>query len=134
MDALIQDLRYAVRHLRRSPGFSAAAILILALGVGANTGMFSILNGLLLRPLPVRNPETLVGVQTFGANGGRRGILVPIAELLEQTDSPFERACAINGGGIFAIEANGVASQGSMATVTGSCFDVLGVPPLWGRA
>ncbi len=134
MDALLQDLRYAVRHLRRSPGFSAAAILILALGVGANTGMFSILNGLLLRPLPVSSPETLVGVQTFGANGGRRGILVPIAELLEQADSPFSRACAINGGGIFAIEANGVASQGSMATVTASCFDVLGVPPLWGRA
>ena len=133
MEALLQDLRYALRHLRASPGFSAAAILILALGVGANTGMFSILNGLLLRPLPVKDPDSLVGIQAFGANGSRRGILVPIAELLEQGDGPFERACAINGGGVFAVEANGVASQGSMATVTGSCFDVFGVQPLWGR-
>lgn len=133
MDALLQDLRYALRHLRHSPGFAASAILILALGVGANTGMFSILNGLMLRELPVHDPGSLVGVTTFGANGARRGILVPIAELLEQPESPFERACAINGGGVFAVEANGVASQGSMATVTGSCFDVFGVKPLWGR-
>jgi len=133
MDALFQDLRYAIRHLQRSPGFAAAAVLILALGTGANTGMFSILNGLLLRPLPVADPESLVGVQAVGSNGVRRGVLVPIAELLEQPESPFARACAINGGGVFAIEANGVSSQGSLATVTGSCFDVLGVPPLWGR-
>lgn len=133
MDALLQDLRYAIRHLRRSPGFTAAALLILALGVGANTGMFSILNGLLVRPLPVADPDSLVGVQAFGANGNRRGILVPIAELLEQAGSPFTRACAINGGGVFAVEANGIPLQASMATVTGSCFDVLGVQPLWGR-
>jgi predicted permease len=133
MDALFQDLRYAIRHLRRAPGFTAAAVLILSLGVGANTGMFSILNGLLLRPLPVEDPDSLVGVQAFGTNGNRRGMLVPIAELLEQTESPFTRACAINGGGVFAVEANGVPLQGSMATVTGSCFDVLGVQPLLGR-
>jgi predicted permease len=133
MDALLQDLRYAMRHLRRSPGFTTAALLILALGVGANTGMFSILNGLLLRPLPVKDPDSLVGIQAFGANGGRRGILVPVAELLEQSESPFSSACAINGGGVFAVEANGIPLQGSMATVTGSCFEVLGVQPLWGR-
>jgi putative ABC transport system permease protein len=133
MDALFQDFRYALRHLRHSPGFAASAILILALGVGANTGMFSILNGLMLRPLPVNDPDGLVGIQAFGANGGRRGMLVPLAELLEQTESPFTRACAINGGGVFAVEANGIPLQGSMATVTGSCFDVFGVQPLWGR-
>jgi predicted permease len=132
MDALLQDLRYAFRHLRHSPGFAVSAILILALGVGSNTAMFSILNGLLLRQIPVKDPETLIGVQAFDANGQRRQFLIPIVELLEK-DGPFEQVCAINGGGIFAVEANGTPSQSSLATVTGSCFDVFGVAPLLGR-
>src|SRR6185437_8774715 len=61
-DASWQDLRYAVRTLRRSPGFAAAAIFSLALGIGANTAIFSLIDALMLQSLPVRHPEELLQV------------------------------------------------------------------------
>ena len=60
LDDARRDLQYAARTLRRSPGFAATAILTLALGIGANTAIFSLINTLILRPLPVRHPEQLV--------------------------------------------------------------------------
>src|SRR5580704_189770 len=62
LDAVLQDLRYALRGLRRSPGFAAAAILSLALGIGANTAIFSLIDAVILKSLPVRNPSELVQV------------------------------------------------------------------------
>ncbi len=69
MDALLNDLRYALRWMARSPGFSAVAILSLGLGVGVNTAMFSLVDSLLFRPLPVTEPATLVDVFTSGGDG-----------------------------------------------------------------
>ena len=69
MDSLIKDVRYAVRWLARSPGFAAVAILSLGLGVGVNVAMFSLVDALLLRPLPVSSPDTLVDVFTSGGDG-----------------------------------------------------------------
>ena len=69
MEDLFKDVRYAVRGLRRSPGFAAVAILSLGLGVGVNTAMFSLVDGLLFRPLPVESPSTLVDIFTSGGDG-----------------------------------------------------------------
>ena len=68
-ESLLKDIHYALRWMRRSPGFSAVAILSLGLGVGVNTAMFSLVDSLLFRPLPVTSPDTLVDVFTTGGDG-----------------------------------------------------------------
>src|SRR5689334_81275 len=70
MQSFVQDVRYAVRQLRKSPGFTATVILTLALGIGANAAIFTLFDQVLLRMLPVQNPEQLVRLEWTGAFSG----------------------------------------------------------------
>ena len=131
---LINDLRYALRTLRKSPIFAAAAVLTLALGIGANTAIFSVVNAVMLRPLPFGDPARLVFVAekndklnlpTFGAS------VLNYLSWKEQSQS-FEQLGAI-GGGIFNLTGSGEPEQFSGATISPSLLPVLGIQPIAGR-
>ena len=103
MDALLQDLRYAIRALRSSPGFAAVAILSLALGIGANTAIFSLIDSVILKTLPVSHPEQLLQV-TMGTDGGY--YTNPIWEQVRDRQDVFSGIFAY-GGGRFNLAAGG---------------------------
>jgi len=138
-EELLQDLRYALRMLRRSPGFTAAAVLSLALGIGANTAVFSLIDAVLLRNLPVRAPDRLVAVgdQQF-VNGLSLGnermdmVSWPVFRELRDRNHVFED--------MYANGRTGQVTEGAADTtlhtarlVSGAFFHVLGIQPALGR-
>jgi putative ABC transport system permease protein len=140
MHALWQDMRYGLRMLGKNPGFTAIAILTLALGIGANTAIFSILNQVLLRRLPVRNPDELVILKSPGP---KRGHVWSDGDESEIFSYPLYKGLAKNTSvfdGVIArfefaasIANHGQTDRGSGELVTGNYFDVLGVGPALGR-
>jgi len=133
MDALIQDLRYAARTLLKSPGFTLVAVLTLALGIGANTAIFSVLYGVLLRPLPYPEPERLVGLsQVYQGGRGERNVNWPQYQFLLANSNVFEAAGVSTGVG-FNVFTGGAADRADGMRVSSSFFHILGVSPLLGR-
>jgi len=139
METMIQDLRYALRTLRKTPGFTAVAVISLGLGIGANTAIFQLLDAVRLRSLPVANPHELVEVRIVGGNRGmgvNNGtdpkLTRPIWQEIEKHHEPFS--------GVFASDTEdlrvGRGSESRRASgilVTGEFFQVLGVQPWQGR-
>ncbi len=128
VDALLQDLRYALRALRSSPGFAAVAILSLALGIGANTAIFSLIDSVILKTLPVSHPEQLLQV-TMGKSAFYTN---PIWEQVRDRQDVFSGIFA-SGNGRFNLAAGGEARYAQAKYVSGQFFDTLGVHPLIGR-
>jgi putative ABC transport system permease protein len=135
MDALIRDLRYAVRTLLKSPGFALVAVLTLALGIGANTAIFSVINAVLLRPLPYAQPDRLVDIHHFypSLNNLRASVSVPgFRDYSARRDvfehSAVERPAAMN------LTGAGEPERVNAVQVSGEFFTTLGVPPVLGRA
>src|SRR3954465_14717122 len=89
VEAIVQDLRYGVRMLLRSPGFTTVAVLTLALGIGANTAVFSLTYAIMLRSLPVREPDRLALI-TFSKPGRDYGLSIPIVDDLARRQHGFD--------------------------------------------
>ena len=133
MDSLLQDIRYALRALRRSPGFTAVTVVTLALGIGASTAIFSVVNTVLLRPLPYGEPERLVMVWERKTGGPTDRNVVSPANYLDWKDrsSSFEGLAALAWSGTTLLGETPERVQGRM--VTPDFFGVLGVAPELGR-
>jgi putative ABC transport system permease protein len=125
LEELLQDVRYGARMLRKNPGFTVVAILTLALGIGANTAIFSLVNGILLRPLPYDQPDRLVQVTGFYPKGA-------FAAMRPQTQS-MDVAAYVEGYE-FNLTHNGVPARLTAALVSADLFSVLGAPAQLGRS
>jgi predicted permease len=124
VDALLQDLRYAARTLRRNRGFAATTILTLALGIGANTAVFSLVDGILLSRLPYPDPERLIGINATYPNGAFAALRDDIRSMDVAVYAEGHR---------FTMQSGGDPISVSGARVSAELFSILGVPPALGR-
>ena len=128
------NLRYALRVLRKSPTFAVVAILTLALGIGANTAIFTVVNALLLRPLPYGEPDRVVVLSgaTFDAAGSWGRLSLPFFKVIDEHNRSYSAvaACIFD---TFNVTGRGEPEQLSASRVTWKFFDVLGVQPIAGR-
>jgi len=138
MPSIFRDLKIAIRHLSKSPGFAVTAILMLALGIGATTAIFSIVEGVLLRPLPFPDPSRLVvvadilqGVQT-GPGNGEAGVTAPDILNYSRDTHSFTSLGGFQG---TSFELSGLGDPATVvaARMSGGVFPALGVQPLLGR-
>jgi putative ABC transport system permease protein len=135
----MNDFRFALRQLRKSPGFTLVAVLTLALGIGANTAIFSVVEGALLRPLPFPHAQRLVRIyEALDENGARSATL----NLSDRTAARFREfgrdifqdvAGGTGGASVVSVNAGSPAQTVPAARVTYNFFDVLGLPPSQGR-
>ena len=135
METLIRDIRYGVRSLLKRPGFTLIAVVALALGIGANTAIFSLVNAVLLQPLPFAEPDRLVWVWGNIRNGGNRASVSPPDFLdYRQQNTTFEEFAAAIGGPLpLNLTGSGEPERLTGAAVTGNYFKALGTPPALGR-
>ena len=151
MQRLIQDLHYAVRSLIKQPGFSLIAIVTLALGIGANTALFSVVDAVLLKKLPVKDPDQLVLFNSVSSrefnSGGHMGNLDidPSSGLLTRSSLPYQTFVRLReqrgslsdviafGSVPMNVNARGQVEVATGQAVSGNYFDVLGVPAYLGR-
>ncbi|HEY3738377.1 MAG TPA: ABC transporter permease [Bryobacteraceae bacterium] len=131
IDELRADLRLTFRTIRRNPGFAAIAILSLALGIGANSAIFGLIDAVMLRELPVRDPGGLLFVQTAGTSG-HDGPPYPFYELLRDRASSYQAIGAYSASDMELL-IDGGREQAHGIGVSGNFFDILGVPPVIGR-
>jgi predicted permease len=132
VEHLLQDLRYASRMLRHNPGFTAVAVLSLALGISANTAIFSLIDTVLLRMLPVQKPEQLVFVENVGARGGGGAPPYPCFEQFRDRDRYFSSLAAFSPYNM-RVSIDGRPEEVTAQQASGDYFAVLGLDAWAGR-
>jgi putative ABC transport system permease protein len=136
---LLQDVRYALRALRKSPGFAAVAIFTLALGIGANTAIFTVVNAVFFNPMPVKDAAHLVNVYTIDPGVSSRGftfmpVSLPNGQDIQRDIPAFSGAAIYTFGGVgVSLTVDGQPGRYGADAVTANFFDVLGVPAVLGR-
>lgn len=136
LDSTAKDLRFAVRTLRRNPGFTLIIVLTLAFGIGANAAMFTVLDQVLLRSLPVKNPKQIVLLrmrgQHYGSNWGTSAISYPMYHDFQANNQVFTGMCARFPIAV-GIATGGQSNRVDIELVSGTYFPVLGVGAALGR-
>jgi predicted permease len=127
---LMQDLRYGLRVLRKSPGFTFVAVLSLALGIGANSAIFSVVNAVLLRPLPYAHPDQLVSV---GEQGTGSAITMPEYDFWKERAGSFASAAAYRGTATVHLAAGAKQDWITAMTISADFLRTLGIVPALGR-
>jgi putative ABC transport system permease protein len=133
MSGLIQDVRFAMRQLRKSPGFTLVAVLTLALGIGANTAIFSVVEGVLLRPLPYRNSDQLVRVWSTSNRSSRDVSSYPDFRDWAHQNHSFELMAAYRGQS-FNLTGGDHPERIRGLMITSKFFELLDVKPILGRS
>jgi predicted permease len=133
LEQTVQDLRYGLRSLRKSPGFTTVAVLTLALGIGANTAIFSLLDGLVLRDLPVPHPEQLVRFGVHSPGDDYTSLSLPVFQEFARSQKVFSSVIGSTGDGVVNGEINGVVFRVDEIAVTGNFQSELGATPEIGR-
>jgi len=133
LSSILADCRFALRQIRKSPGFTAVAILTLALGIGVNATIFSLLDPLLLRKLPVRNPDELVWVNSAGTMGPAELSELQTFYLYRDKAAVFSNILAFSRVAPYGITMNGRTTVAEGLLVSGNYFDALGLGPFSGR-
>ncbi|HTX37127.1 MAG TPA: ABC transporter permease [Bryobacteraceae bacterium] len=132
MDTLLQDIRYGIRMVAKSPGFAAIAILTLALGIGANTALFSIVNAVLLNPLPYQQPDQLVAIYSQTKEFSHSSISYPNFLDWERSQRSFSAIAAFRAEN-YNLTGRGEPERVTAEMVSANFFAVLGVNPVAGR-
>src|SRR5262249_15286949 len=132
MQTLWQDIRYGARMLRKNLGFTLIAVITLALGIGANTAIFSVVNGVLLKPLPYEEPDQLMLLSEFGANFGEMSISYPNFLDWRAQNHVFDKIGVYNRNN-YSLTGDGAPEQLLAAQMSADVFDVLRVKAALGR-